>query len=311
MITIIIPCLNEEQNIIESAQKIREVLLNDQTVFEILFVDDGSQDGSWKAIANLSAKFNNIHGIRLSRNFGKEAALTAGIDVADGNAVILIDADLQDPPELILDMVKEWSVGAEVVLARRIDRASDSFLKRKTAALFYRYNNKLSTIKIPENVGDYRLMDRVVIDALKTLPEKLRFMKGLFAWVGFKTVTLDYVRRPRLFGKTKFSGLTLWNFALDGITSFSTIPLKVWSYIGIIFAGISFGYAIFIIARVFILGVELPGYASLLVVILFLGGLQLVGVGILGEYLGRMFIEVKNRPLYLIRAKYGGVKDES
>jgi polyisoprenyl-phosphate glycosyltransferase len=273
--------------------------------FEVVCVDDGSCDNTLKKLISVAEKDSRFHVIEFSRNFGKEAALTAGIDVASGDAVIPIDADLQDPPELILEMIKEWSKGAEVVLARRVDRSSDSFLKRKTAEIFYRFHNSLSTIQIPENVGDFRLMDRIVVDALKQFPEQQRFMKGLFAWVGFKTVTLDYVRNPRIVGTTKFSGWKLWNFALEGITSFSAAPLKFWSYIGGVGALATFIYALFIISRTLIYGVDIPGYASLLVAVLFFGSLQLISVGMLGEYIGRIYMETKNRPLYLIRKHYG------
>ena len=308
-ITIVTPFFNEGDGVSHFYQEITDVFLRIPEVdFEVICIDDGSNDDTLIKLIEISNQDDRFKIIEFSRNFGKEAALTAGIDAASGDAVIPIDADLQDPPELILDMIREWNNGAEVVLARRIDRSSDSFLKRKSAELFYRCNNKLSTIPIPENVGDYRLMDRVAVDALKSLTEKHRFMKGLFAWVGFKTVTLEYVRRPRLLGETKFSGWKLWNFAIEGITSFSTLPLKLWTYIGVLMAIASFIYAIFIVVRTLILGIELPGYASLLAAVLFLGSLQLVGLGILGEYLGRMFMESKNRPLYVIRKKYGSEK---
>ena len=273
--------------------------------FEVVCIDDGSNDDTLKKLISVAEKDPRFHVIELSRNFGKEAALTAGIDAATGDAVIPIDADLQDPPELILEMIKEWSEGAEVVLARRADRSSDSFIKRKTAEIFYRFHNRLSSIQIPENVGDFRLMDRIAVDALKQFPEHHRFMKGLFAWVGFKTVTLDYVRNPRMAGTTKFSGWKLWNFALEGITSFSATPLKFWSYLGGLGALVTFIYAIFISSRTLIHGVDIPGYASLLVAVLFFGSLQLISVGMLGEYIGRIYMETKNRPLYLIRKHYG------
>lgn len=231
--------------------------------------------------------------------------MTAGLDAATGDAAIPIDADLQDPPELIPEMIEHWLKGAEVVLARRVDRSSDSFLKRKTDEVFYRFHNRLSTIKIPENVGDFRLIDRVVIDALKRLPEHHRFMKGLFAWVGFRTVTLNYVRNPRLAGTTKFSGWKLWNFALEGITGFSAAPLKLWSYVGLLGALTTFTYAVFIVSRTLIHGIDIPGYASLLVAVLFFGSLQLISVGVLGEYIGRIYMETKKRPLYLVRRHYG------
>lgn len=273
--------------------------------FEVICIDDGSCDNTLIKLISIAEKDSRFQVIELSRNFGKEAALTAGFDAATGDAVIPIDADLQDPPGLILEMIKEWHKGAEVVLARRVDRSSDSFLKRKAAEIFYKFHNALSTIKIPENVGDFRLMDRVAVDALKQLPEHHRFMKGLFAWVGFKTVTLDYVRNPRVAGASKFSGWKLWNFALEGVTSFSAAPLKFWSYIGGLGAIATLSYAIFIISRTLMHGVDIPGYASLLVAVLFIGSLQLISVGMLGEYIGRIYMETKCRPLYLIRRHYG------
>lgn len=274
--------------------------------FEVICVDDGSQDDTLKKLIGIAEREPRFHVIELSRNFGKEAALTAGLDAATGDAVIPIDADLQDPPELISDMIKEWLKGAEVVLARRVDRSSDSFFKRNAAEVFYRLHNRLSAIQIPENVGDFRLMDRIAVDALKQLPEQQRFMKGLFAWVGFRTVTLDYARHPRAAGSTKFSGWKLWNFALEGITSFSAAPLKFWSYMGGLGALVTFAYALFIISRTLIHGIDVPGYASLLVAVLFFGSLQLISVGMLGEYIGRIYVETKRRPLYLIRKTYGG-----
>lgn len=278
--------------------------------FEVVCVDDGSCDNTLARLIEIVEHDARFGVIELSRNFGKESALTAGIDAARGDAVIPIDADLQDPPELIPIMIQEWQKGAEVVLARRTDRTSDSYLKRKSAEIFYRLHNRLSSIKIPENVGDFRLMDRAVVDALKKLPEHQRFMKGLFAWVGFKTTVVDYTRNSRVVGATKFSGWKLWNFAIEGLTSFSTAPLRIWSYIGGIGALITSGYAVFIIFRTLIYGVDLPGYASLLVAVLFFGSLQLIGIGILGEYLGRVYMETKRRPTYLIR-KHHGVKNES
>lgn len=273
--------------------------------FELVCVDDGSSDDTLSRLIKVADEDNRVRVIEFSRNFGKEAALTAGIDYASGDAVIPIDSDLQDPPDLIGEMIELWRSGAEVVLAKRVDRSSDTALKRLTASAFYRIHNLLSSeTAIPENVGDFRLMDRVVVDALKRLPERQRFMKGLFAWVGFKTVTLEYVRSPRVAGETKFSGWRLWNFALEGITSFSLLPLKVWTYLGLIGAFFAFFYALYIIIRTLMFGVDLPGYASLLVVSLFFGSLQLISLGILGEYIGRIYFESKQRPLYIVRKSH-------
>jgi len=274
--------------------------------FELVCVDDGSSDATLAELLQLVERDSRVRVLELSRNFGKEAALTAGIDVARGDAVVAMDADLQDPPELIARFVEEWQRGAEVVLARRTDRSTDSFLKRNTASLFYRLHNRLSSVKIPENVGDFRLLDRAAVDALKALPERQRFLKGLFAWIGFRTATVDYARRARARGASKFSGWGLWNFALEGFTSFSTVPLRIWTYIGALGALLTFLYALFIIARVLLLGVDVPGYASLLVAILFLGSLQLLSVGVLGEYIGRVYLETKQRPVYVVRREFGG-----
>jgi len=273
--------------------------------FEIVCVDDGSSDATLPELLQLVERDRRVRVLELSRNFGKEAALTAGLDASRGDAVVAMDADLQDPPALIGRLIEEWSRGADVVLARRSDRSSDSFLKRVTAGLFYRIHNRLSSVHIPDNVGDFRLIDRAAVEALKALPERQRFMKGLFAWIGFKTAMVDYARRPRASGASKFSGWRLWNFALEGITSFSTAPLRVWTYIGALGALLTFVYALFIIARVLILGVDVPGYASLLVAILFLGSLQLLSVGLLGEYIGRVYLETKQRPVYVVRREFG------
>lgn len=274
--------------------------------FELICVDDGSSDDTLERLVALTARDRRMRVLQLSRNFGKEAALSAGIDASRGNAVIPMDGDLQDPPALITQLVARWRQGADVVLARRTDRSADSFLKRKTAELFYRVHNRLSTVKIPENVGDFRLLDRSVVEALKALPERQRFMKGLFAWIGFKTATVDYTRPARAAGKSRFSGWRLWNFALEGITSFSTVPLRMWTYIGGVGALATFLYAAFIVLRTLILGVDVPGYASLLVAVLFLGCLQLLSVGLLGEYIGRVYLESKQRPIYIVRREFGG-----
>lgn len=272
--------------------------------FEVVCVDDGSRDDTLAKLIALIRRDPRFMVIELSRNFGKEAALTAGVDVARGDAVIPFDADLQDPPEMIPVMIAEWLQGVDVVLARRSHRDSDSFLKRTTAEGFYRCHNRLSSIKLPESVGDFRLMNRAAIDALKQLPERQRFMKGLFAWIGFRTKTLEYTRKPRSAGTSKFTGWKLWNFALEGITSFSSVPLRIWTYVGGVGAIATLAYAVFIVVKTLIHGVDVPGYASLLVAILFFGSLQLISLGILGEYLGRIYLETKQRPIYLVRQRY-------
>ncbi len=311
LVSIVVPFFNEADGIGLFYQTLHPILESlPHMRFEVICVDDGSRDGTLELLLGLSRRDSRFRVIELSRNFGKEAALTAGIDMASGDAVIPIDADLQDPPELIAALIAEWQRGSDVVLARRVDRTADSFLKRTTASLFYKVHNHISTINVPPDVGDYRLMSRNAIDALKKLPENQRFMKGMFAWIGFRSTTIDYVRHARSSGKTKFSGWKLWNFAIEGITSFSTAPLKVWTYIGGGVAAFSLCYALFIVLRTLILGVDVPGFASLLVAVLFLGSLQLISIGVLGEYIGRIYLETKQRPTYIVRQRYGG-GDES
>jgi glycosyltransferase involved in cell wall biosynthesis len=302
LISIVTPFFNEGVGVLHFYQTLTHSLDNlTDFDFEIICIDDGSKDETLSHLIDSSKKDPRIIVLELSRNFGKEAAMSAGIDEAKGDCVIPIDADLQDPPSLISIMLKEWQKGAEVVLAKRIDRSTDSFMKRKTAEIFYRLHNALSSLKIPENVGDFRLMDRVVVDALKKLPERQRFMKGLFAWVGFNTVTIEYIREARFAGSSKFSSWKLWNFAIEGVTSFSLVPLKVWTYLGFLGSLFATFYATFIIIRTWIFGIDLPGYASLLVVMLFFGSLQLMSLGIIGEYIGRIYFESKQRPLYIIK----------
>ncbi len=305
LISLVVPCHNEAPALARFHRTLTQAL---DTVpdarFEIVFVNDGSTDDTLSTLLALRRADARIRIIDFTRNFGKEAALSAGIDEARGEAVIPIDADLQDPPALIPVMIERWRNGAEVVLARRTNRASDSFAKRVAAGLYYRVHNRLSEVKLPENVGDFRLMDRRVVTALRRLPERRRFMKGLFAWVGFPTEVVEYVRDPRAAGESKFSGWRLWNFALEGITSFSTVPLRCWTYIGVSLAFLSLAYGSYITLRTIIHGVDVPGYASLLVGILFLGGIQLVGIGVIGEYVGRIYYEAKGRPLYLVRRRY-------
>lgn len=310
LLSIVAPFYNESAGISHFISTLFPVL--DQipnTRWEVVCVDDGSKDDTLARLVALTQQEPRLRVLELSRNFGKEAALTAGLDAALGAAVIPIDADLQDPPELISDMVKSWRNGAEVVLARRVDRASDHPFKRQTALGFYRLHNRISRLKLPENVGDFRLMDRTVVDALKQLPERQRFMKGLFAWLGFKTTVIDYVRAPRAAGKTSFSVFSLWNFALEGFTSFSTLPLRVWTYLGTLTAGLSILYALYILIQTLVSGRSVPGYASLFVAISFFGSVQLVSVGVLGEYIGRIYIESKQRPIYIIRKIYKGNQD--
>lgn len=267
---------------------------------EIVYVNDGSSDGSLRLLAALHGQDRRVAVIDLSRNFGKEAAMSAGLDFAEGDAVVLIDADLQDPPELIEQMLQVWREGVDVVLMRRRRRDRESWLKRGTAHAFYRVIGRVGTIPIPEDVGDFRLLSRRAVTALRRLPERSRFMKGLFAWIGYPTRALTYDRDRRHAGGSKYSYWRLWNFALEGITSFSAAPLKVASYFGLAIALVAFAFGVFIVVKTLLYGDPVPGFPTLVTVVLFLGGLQLVALGIIGEYLGRMFVEVKQRPLYLV-----------
>lgn len=300
-LSVICPMHNEETAIPYFFQRLIPVLRKTALQYEIICINDGSSDATLKKLLALQLEIKGLRVLDLSRNFGKEAALTCGLDHAIGAAVIPIDADLQDPPELILEMVQLWRQGFDVVLAQRTDRNADHLFKRKAAEWFYRLHNRISESPIPPNVGDFRLMDRKVVAALKRLPERRRFMKGLFAWVGFRQATIPFVREARSAGESKFSGWRLWNFALEGITSFSTAPLRIWTYVGVVVALSAFCFGLLIVGRVLLLGRDLPGYASLITVVLFLGGVQLIGLGILGEYLGRIYMEAKGRPIYVVR----------
>ena len=303
-ISIVAPCYNEEDVIDIFLEKIFEVLKKLGRSYEIVFVNDGSRDNTLEILKQKAQEYDTVRVISLSRNFGKEAALSAGLDMAHGEVVVPIDVDLQDPPELILEFVKKYEEGYDVVVGKRVDRTTDSTAKRVSAETFYKLHNKISDIEIPHNVGDYRLMSRRVVEELKRLPETQRFMKGIFAWLGFKTAVVEYKRDSRVAGETSFNGWKLWNFALDGITSFSTAPLRVWLYVGIVLAAISFLYGSWIILKTLLFGVDAPGYASMITVVLFLGGIQLMGIGILGEYIGRIYLESKNRPVYIIEDEY-------
>lgn len=306
LLSLVIPVYNEAEAIPIFLQQIHLTIdsLPHDYAWELVFINDGSHDQTLECLLAHQRKDPLIHVVDLSRNFGKESALTAGLDHARGAAVIPIDVDLQDPPQLIALMLEKWRAGYEVVMARRVNRSTDSWGKRTTANWFYRLHNRISKPELPENVGDYRLMDRAVVEALKRLPESQRFMKGLFAWAGFRCAFVDYSRPARSAGESKFNGWRLWNFALEGITSFSSLPLRIWTYIGFVVSMTSFVYAVVTALKVLLFGVDVPGYASLMVSITFLGGLQLVGIGVLGEYLGRTYIETKRRPIYIVRKTY-------
>jgi glycosyltransferase involved in cell wall biosynthesis len=299
-LSVVVPVYNEEAVLPELHRRLGAVLETLTPSAEIIYVNDGSRDGSSALLAKFNAEDARVAVIELSRNFGKEIAMTAGLDRAEGDAVIVIDSDLQDPPELISDMVRTWQEGADVVLMRRASRAQESWLKKATAGAFYRVIGRLSEIDIPENVGDFRLLSRRAVAAFRRLPERSRFMKGMFAWIGFPSRELLYDRDGRFAGETKWNYWKLWNFALEAITSFSAAPLKIASYVGFLTALVAFSYGVYIVAKTLLFGDPVRGYPSLVVIVLFLGGLQLMALGVIGEYIARMFVEVKQRPLYLI-----------
>lgn len=302
-ITLVAPFYNEEAGVARFFERINIALssVRERYDIEVVCVNDGSKDCTLDALKEARQHNSYIRIVDFSRNFGKEAAITAGLDFATGDAVVPIDSDLQHPPELVLDMISQWEAGYEVVLARRVDRATDHAIQKLTARAFYEVSRHISHIEIPADVGDYRLMDRKVVEAVKTLRENCRFMKGIFAWVGFRTTVLDYRVEPREHGKSSFNTWKLWNFALEGITSFSSVPLRIWTYIGCVVSLFAFISALYLIVKTLAFGIDTPGYASLMVVVLFVAGVQLVGIGVLGEYVGRVFSEVKRRPSYIVR----------
>lgn len=302
-LSVIVPIYNEEEVLDEFYSRLVSVFEIIDLSSEVWFINDGSQDATLEKLKQYSHNDHRVGFINLSRNFGKEAALSAGLNHAEGDAVVIIDADLQDPPELILEMVRLWKEGFDVVYAQRTERLGESFMKRATSYLFYRIMEGVGRFSIPRDTGDFRLLSRRAVQTLRSLPEQNRFMKGLFAWIGYQQVALRYSRDPRFAGDSKFNYWKLWNFALDGITSFTTVPLKLATYIGIIIAFLAFAYGTFIIIRTLIFGDPVAGFPTLISVMVFIGGIQLLFLGILGEYIGRMFDETKHRPLYVIAEK--------
>ncbi|MCP3794770.1 glycosyltransferase family 2 protein [Paenibacillus sp. CH40] len=300
-ISLIVPMYNEEDNIDLFYNKISQVMNLNNYNYEIVCINDGSKDRTLEKLKLLAENDHHIKVIELSRNFGKEIAMSAGLKYSKGDVVVPIDADLQDPPEVIPEMVKKWSEGYDVVYATRLKRDGETFLKKTTAHLFYRFMKKITRVDIPADTGDFRLMSRQVVDEINRLPEHHRFMKGLFSWVGFRQTSIEYNREPRYAGKTSFNYWKLWNFAIEGITSFSFAPLQVAMYLGFTISILSLLYAGFLIIRT-LLGIEtVPGYPSLMVAILFFGGVQLITLGIIGEYVGRIYNETKRRPLYIVK----------
>ena len=304
-LSIVVPMFNEEEMVPIFVARLTEVLAGKVENYEIICVNDGSRDRTALALEAAHARDPRVRVINLSRNFGKEIALTAGLDHAAGNAIVPMDADLQDPPELLLEMLEQWRAGFDVVCAVRRQRETDSWAKRTSARAFYFVIGRLAGVDITPDAGDFRLMDRRVVAALSTLRERNRFMKGLFAWVGFKRTDVLYDRPERAAGETKYSYWKLWNLALDGITGFSTLPLRMAGYLGLFVALASFAYGAYLLLRTLVKGTDVPGYASLMDAILFASGVQLMVLGMIGEYLGRVYGETKNRPLYLTESMFG------
>ncbi len=299
-LSVVVPAYNEAESLPEFHRRLTAILDGMRFSGEIIYVNDGSSDDSLVILQQLHALDPRVAIVDLSRNFGKEIALTAGLDHANGDAVVIIDADLQDPPELIPELVRYWQESYDVVYATRIKRGGESWLKKETAAAFYRVIHGVGSVRIPQDTGDFRLLSRRAVDAMKQFREQHRFMKGLFSWIGYTQKEVLYQRDPRYAGASKWNYWRLWNFALEGVTSFTTGPLKIATYVGVVTAFGAFFYGLVIIFKTLIFGGDVPGYPSLMVVILFLGGIQLVALGIIGEYLGRMFDETKNRPLYFV-----------
>ena len=305
LVSLVVPVFNEEESIDLFLETVNRVLADEAYAFEFVFVNDGSRDRTINVLLAARERDARVKIVDLARNFGKEHALVAGFQVAGGEAVIPMDVDLQDPPEVVCDFLRKWEEGFEVVIGVRRQRESDTPFKRRSAGLFYKAFNAVCGCRMVPNAGDYRLMGRRALAALNALPERVRFTKGLYAWVGFPQALVYYDRPPRAAGTTKWNAWKLWNFALDGITSFSTLPLRIWSYLGMGVAAFGFLYAAFLVLRTLLFGVDSPGYASIMVTLLTLGGLILVSLGVVGEYLGRIYEEVKNRPLYVVRERHG------
>ena len=304
-LSVVVPTFNEEATLGALFRRIVAIVEHATPDYEVVVVNDGSTDRTLSILTEAHISNPRVRVVNLSRNFGKEAALTAGLNYSTGDVIIPLDADLQHPPELIPKMVAKWREGYDMVVAVRADRRGESALKRASADLFYRVIQRLSDVPIPAHAGDFRLLDRQVVEALKLLPERTRFMKGLFAWVGFRQTRITFDPPPRTAGRSKWRYSKLWNFALDGIFSSTTLPLRIWTYLGFGLASVALAYMLVIVLRTLIHGIEVPGYASLAAMLLFFSGINMIGLGILGEYVGRIFVEAKRRPQYLVRDVMG------
>lgn len=310
VLSLVVPMFNEASNVDGLFARLAEVLGALGVTYEIVCVDDGSRDDTVARVVDHHRRDPRIKVVELSRNFGKELALTAGLQHTAGQAVVMIDADLQHPPEVIGDMLEKWRQGYEMVIALRRGRDDESPFKRNAAEAFYSLFARVSEVRLPRGAGDFRLLDRKVVDVLNAMPEHTRFMKGLYAWVGFRQITIPYDVAPRAAGETKFNAFRLWRLAIDGITSFTSVPLKVWTFIGMLVAAFALLYGLLFIVKTLVLGIDVPGYPSLIVAIMFFSGVQLISLGVIGEYLGRVFSEVKQRPLYVVRQAVGFEEQE-
>jgi glycosyltransferase involved in cell wall biosynthesis len=311
-ITIMVPCYNEEETIPLFYSRIRPILDGLSVPATLLFINDGSTDRTLARIEELRERDSRIHYLDLSRNYGKEIAMAAGFDYAPGDAVINIDCDLQDPPELIPEMIRYWrEEGYDDVYAQRISRSGETWLKRVTAHVFYRLLSRLTTIPVPVDTGDYRLLSRRAVDALRTMRESQRYTKGLYSIVGFKKKAIPYEREPRAAGKTKWNYWKLFGLAIEGITTFTVMPLRISTFVGVFTSLASFIYIVYIVLKTLLFGIDFPGYASMVSFVLFFGGLQLLALGILGEYVGRIFMETKRRPLYFVNAYTGETNEQN
>lgn len=304
-LSVVIPILNEAANLNHLIQRVSGVLESVALPWEIVFVDDGSTDGTIEVIREQNARDPRIKAVSLSRNFGKEVAVAAGLSHACGDGVILMDGDLQHPPEVIPEFVRRWNEGYLVVFGLRRDRETDSPIQRAAAHAFYRLFKQMSGTELPDGAGDFRLLDRKAVDALNRMGERARFNKGLYAWIGFKSIGVPFDVAPRADGKSRWRPRQLFRFALDGIASFTTLPLRVWSYVGMLVSAFAFLYVAVFLVKTLIWGVDVPGFPTLVVSVMLLSGVQLISLGVIGEYLGRVYEEVKGRPLFLVGEQIG------
>jgi glycosyltransferase involved in cell wall biosynthesis len=305
LLSVLVPLLNEERGIGALLGHLRPVLDGLGLDWEIVFVDDGSTDHTLDQLKTLHAQDHRIKAISLSRNFGKEIAIAAGLRYVRGDAVVLMDGDLQHPPQMLTQFVQHWRAGNDIVYAQRVDRKADAFLHRWAARSFYAAFHKLSGTRLPEGAGDFRLLDRKAIDAMNRMRERARFNKGLYAWIGFRSIGVPFEVLPRREGASRWRPRQLLQFGIDGIASFTTIPLRVWSYLGLLISLLAFCYAVVILVETLIYGTDAPGFPSLIISVMFFAGVQLISLGVIGEYLGRMYEEVKGRPLFLVAEKLG------